>query len=180
VNPSSHIWFKKSQYSVPGKYIGEKVDIRYTRTDLFVYYNRELIAHHKLLPGRTRNGKRTDPSHLPYPQFEHTSTDRAVQVAGTMGTNVKTLVLQFLDTAKVKEQALLSINALFKLSGSYPRKDLDEACRKALEAHHYPQVEDVRKMLKTRKKTADTLPSKKNGIVRGADYYRKAGKIDEL
>lgn len=180
VNRASHIWFKKSQYSVPGKYIGEKVDIRYTRTDLFIYYNRELIASHKQFPSKTKNGKRTDPAHLPYPQFEYTSIERAIETAGKLGPNVKAMVIQFLDASRVKEQAMLPINALFKLTCFFSSEELNDACRKAFQAHRHPTVDDVRKLLKNRKKQNDSAPSKPYGIVRGADYYRKAGTIDEL
>lgn len=180
VNPSCHIWFKKNQYSVPGKFIGEKVDIRYTRTDLFVYYNRDLIAKHKLLPTQTRNGKRTDPAHLPYPQFEHLSPEKALEEAGEIGPSVKMMVIQFLDNSKIKEQALLPINSLFRLSGKYCAEELEAACKTALSTHRYPTVEDVRNQLKRQKKQTDNRTPHANGIVRGADYYRKAGKTNEF
>ena len=92
------------------------MNIRHTGTDLFIYYNRELIAKHRLLPAKTKNGKRTDPSHLPYPQFEHTSTDKAIETAGSFGKSVKELAIQFRDNSKIKEQAILSINALLRLT----------------------------------------------------------------
>lgn len=181
VYPSSHIWFNKSQYSVPGKYIGEKVDLRYTRTDLFIYYNRELIAKHKLFPAGTRNGKRTDPSHLPYPQFEHLSVHEALEEAGKLGPNVKEFVIGLVDNTKVKEQALLPINALFKLSGTYKAEELNMACQKATATHRYPTINDVREQLKKlRKEKEKKKPTAQQGIIRGADYYRKAGNIDEV
>ena len=44
VGKNSHISFNKGQYSVPGRYIGCKGDVKYNSNLVFVYYNRSEIA----------------------------------------------------------------------------------------------------------------------------------------
>lgn len=67
VGKNSHISFNKGQYSVPGRYIGNKVDVKYNSHLVFIYYNRTEIAKHEILPKGLMNGIRTDESHLPFP-----------------------------------------------------------------------------------------------------------------
>ena len=48
VNTSSMISYKANQYSVPTKYIGEKVGIQVHDDQLWIYYNMECIAQHPI------------------------------------------------------------------------------------------------------------------------------------
>ena len=48
VNASSMITYKSNQYSVPPKYQGKKVSLQVYDEHLWIYYNMELIAHHKI------------------------------------------------------------------------------------------------------------------------------------
>ena len=49
VGSNSHIWWNKGQYSVPYRYIGYKVDIKFNSHFVFIYYNRTEIAKHPIL-----------------------------------------------------------------------------------------------------------------------------------
>jgi len=48
VNTSSMISYKANQYSVPTKYIGQKVGIQIHDDQLWIYYNMECIAQHPI------------------------------------------------------------------------------------------------------------------------------------
>ncbi len=48
VNTSSMISYKANQYSVPTKYIGQKVGIQILDDQLWIYYNMECIAQHPI------------------------------------------------------------------------------------------------------------------------------------
>ncbi|WP_445326905.1 Mu transposase domain-containing protein [Solibacillus sp. FSL R7-0682] len=48
VNTSSMVSYKANQYSVPTKYIGQKVGIQIHDDQLWIYYNMECIAQHPL------------------------------------------------------------------------------------------------------------------------------------
>ena len=67
VGSNSHIWWNKSQYSVPYRYIGCKVDVKFNSHLVFIYYNRTEIAKHPILSKHMTNGMRTEQAHLPLP-----------------------------------------------------------------------------------------------------------------
>lgn len=48
VNASSMISYKSNQYSVPPEYQGKKVGLQVYNNQLWIYYNMELIAQHKI------------------------------------------------------------------------------------------------------------------------------------
>lgn len=50
VGNNSHIWWNKGQYSVPYRYIGCKVDVKFNSHLVFIYYNRTEVARHQILP----------------------------------------------------------------------------------------------------------------------------------
>ena len=62
VGKNSHISFNKGQYSVPCRYIGNKVDVKFNSHLVFIYYNRTEIARHEILPKGMVNGVRTEES----------------------------------------------------------------------------------------------------------------------
>ena len=64
---NSHIWRNKGQYSVPYRYIGCKVDVKFNSYLVFIYYNRTEIAKHPILSKHMTNGMRTEQAHLPLP-----------------------------------------------------------------------------------------------------------------
>lgn len=66
VNSNSHIWWNKGQYSVPSRYIGYKVDVKFNNNLVYIYYNRTEIAKHQRLSQNVINGIRTDEKHLPF------------------------------------------------------------------------------------------------------------------
>ena len=50
VGSNSHIWWNKGQYSVPCRYIGYKVDVKFNSHLVFIYHNRTEIARNRILP----------------------------------------------------------------------------------------------------------------------------------
>src|SRR5205814_846883 len=59
--PDIHVKVGKTLYSIPWRFIGQKVDARETATVVQFFYNGELIATH----GRKPKGKQTDNGHYP-------------------------------------------------------------------------------------------------------------------
>ena len=181
VHPDSHIWFDKGQYSVPSDYLNTYVDIKHSSTMVYIYAGSKKIAEHKRLPKGIRNGKRTDPTHLPYPQYVPDTVESTLKKAETIGRYTHTVISRLYDEAKLKEQALLDVKAILDISGMYSPKILDEACCLALKDFHKitynTLIPYVKKISKSKKKKIDknsnTVTSK--GIVRGADYYRNGG-----
>lgn len=82
---------------------------------------------------------------------------------------------------KIKEQALMDVKSVLDIASIYGEKTLEEACRKALKDFHMityntliPYIKDLSKNKKNKTKS-ENGKEYKQGIVRGADYYRKDG-----
>lgn len=84
VGSNSHIWWNKGQYSVPYRYIGCKVDVKFNSHLVFIYYNRTEIGRHQILPRHMANGMRTAGAILSIadiysPQIREKACDKALR-----------------------------------------------------------------------------------------------------
>lgn len=176
VGKNSHISFNKGQYSVPSRYIGCKVDVKYNSRLVFVYYNRSEIARHEILPKGIVNGVRTDESHLPFPLKKNKQAEDLIDAAREIGPNTFELIRRMYDEAKVKEQPTQTVVAILAIADTFTPDILEAACKKSLKQYHMPFYKTVYKAAenlnnqKELEKFKET--NKTTGIVRGADYYR--------
>ena len=178
VGPDSHIWFRKGQYSVPSEYIGKSVDVRYSSSHVFLYHSRELIATHRMLPAGSRNGRRTDPRHLPYQAYTPDTVESVLEKAKGIGPSTHAVIARIFENSKVKEQGITDARPVLGIAADYGAECLEASCAKALKDFHivtyrvlmeYVKDESGAVKAETRKKAAQ-------GMVRGADYYRKEDK----
>lgn len=179
VGVDSHIWFSKCQYSVPHRYIGETVNVKYNDGLIFVYHKHMEIARHERFSRASVNLKRTDESHLPIPLKQEETIESLLRKAEGFGPATFEVVRKMFEDAKVKAQPTMDVMALFSTGRDYPSVVLEKACKKALAEHSIPTFTDVKKHLKAKDKLPLKEPeadSEKGGIVRGADYYKGGNK----
>ncbi len=182
VGPNSHIWFHKGQYSVPSSYINKYVDVQYNSSLVCIYASHKLIAEHKRIPRGIRNAKRTEMSHLPYPIYTPDTMESTLNKAEAIGNSTRTVIGRLYDNAKVKEQALVDARTVLDIAGVYGKDILETACSLALKDFHLITYNTlmpyVKRAAKNRKNdlTKKNVKDHKQGIVRGADYYREDGK----
>lgn len=178
VGNNSHIWFHKGQYSVPYRYIGEAVDVKYNSFYVYLYHNRTEIARHEILPKSSVLMRRTDESHLPIPLKKDLSMDDIIKTAKDIGPATYEVIVRMFENARVKDQPALDAMAVLSISKDYPPAVLEKACGKALDNHMLPSYKDIRSALSGKERIAKKPNEKKvYGIVRGADYYK--GRIDK-
>lgn len=179
VGNNSHISFNKGQYSVPNKYIGSKVDVKYNSNLVFIYYNKTEIAKHEILPKGSINGMRTDESHLPYPLKKHLTSYELLDSARDIGPKTFEVISRMYDEAKVREQPTQTVKGILSIADTYSAEILEEACAVALKQYHIPYYNTIYKYAKQLnaaiEKKAFREVNKNTGIVRGADYYKKGG-----
>lgn len=164
------------------KYVHKYVDVQYNSSRVSIYASHKLIAEHKRLPAGIRNAKRTEPSHLPYPIYTPDTIGSTLSRAETIGNSTKVVIGRLYDNAKVKEQALVDARTVLDIAGIYDKNVLETVCSLALKDFYLVTyntlVPYVKKIIKNRKnEPADkTLKDQKQGMIRGADYYKKDGK----
>ncbi len=182
VGSNSHIWWNKGQYSVPCRYIGYKVDVKFNSSLVFIYHNRTEIARHQILPKHMVNGMRTEESHLPFPLQKNLSVDAVCDKARETGPKTFEVIRRMFDEVKVKEQPLQTARAILSIADIYSPEALEKACDKALRQYHMPYYKTIysyAKSINSAKELTEFKESnKKSGIIRGADYYRK-GEMDK-
>jgi len=177
VGSNSHIWWNKGQYSVPYRYIGYKVDVKFNSHLVFIYYNRTEIAKHPILSKHMTNGMRTEQAHLPLPLKKNLSVEELCDKARETGPKTFEVIRRMFDEAKVKEQPMQTARAILSIADIYTPEVLEKACDKALRQYHMPYYKTIyshaRSINSAKELTEFKENNRKFGIIRGADYYKK-------
>ncbi len=119
VGKNSHISFNKSQYSVPSRYIGNKVDIKFNGHLVFIYYNRAEIARHEILSKGMLKRFRTDEYHLPFPLKRNLFAEDIFDVARDIGPKTIEVIRRMYDDAKVKEQPSQTAKSILAIADTF-------------------------------------------------------------
>jgi hypothetical protein len=128
VGPDIHAKVGKTIYSVPWRFMGQRVDARQTRTTVQIFHNGTLIATH----GRKPQGKQTELSHYPPEKiaFRMRTPTWCRSRAGEIGPACRQVI-----------DELLQVNALFRLRAAqgvlgladkHTFQRLEAACAKAI------------------------------------------------
>ena len=144
VHPDHHITFQKSAYSVPTKFIGQKVTVRGDSGLVRIYHNGQVIKTHQ----RQKPGHRsTDYDDYPAELTSYTLRDpkRLIETAGSHGPHVGRFMSGLLSGtfpwAKIRQG-----QALLRLAKKYGALRCDQACRRAL-AFDLDNVKRVEKII---------------------------------
>lgn len=177
-----HISVDGMLYSIPFSYIGKKVDVRVTSSTIEVFFKQERIASHKRLYGR-KGQYSTQPEHMPkdHQEYLEWNGDRFRRWAKQFGPHMEEVIDNLLKASKVEQQAYRGCMGILNLSKKYSRKQVEEACRKALIYTTSPSYKSIKNILLSAPKVPDQeretpTPAAPNGITRGAGYYGRERK----
>ena len=173
----------RNKYSVPYNLIGERVDIRVTKTTVEVFYHGSRVASHRRLQTRQRDPlvkrEHMPPEHQKYLTY---NADEFSRWAMSVGPMTEKVAEHFLKSGKAAEQGYKACAGLTKLEQRYGKQRLEAACGKALAYSTAPSLRTIASILKNGldkpdKAESQTAQSKANsyGITRGAAYFRKGG-----
>ncbi len=177
VDISYHVQLLKCFYSVPFKYLKEKVELKYSTTLVEIYHKSKLIATHPRL--FNVNDRSTLKEHMPKNhQFreEKMNPGRLLNWATSIGNNAEKFVQHRLDTADYPVNAYTSIIAILSKAKMYGDLELDLALSYALaiNARSVKSIESIlsKKLYKqsANNTTNPVLNDHKN--IRGRDYYK--------
>lgn len=174
-----HISTDGQFYSVPYEYIKRKVDVRFSRNVVEVFFEGSRICSHVRLNGR-QGQYSTQEAHMPPDHRKHAqwNGERFRKWAEKIGTNTAAVVEAILTGYKVEQQGYRACMALLKLGDTYSPERLDAACGKAMYYTSRPSYKSVQVILKSgQDKISDASAEPEpnvSGFVRGADYYGRA------
>lgn len=162
-------------YSVPYIYIGKKVKILYTTTDIEIFYRYELIAKH------TRSKKKyqytTNPEHLATKhQFvTEWSPEKFITQASAIHENVASYIGKIPEHKPYPEQAYKSCSGILSFARRVGEERLIDACRWAdsLGQYSYLIIEEIlNKKLDKLKPEAESVDIPSHNNIRGEEYYK--------
>jgi len=178
VNIDYHIELLKCFYSVPFRYLKEKVEIRYSTTLVEIYHKSKLIATHPRLykPNDTSTLKEHMPLNHQY-QHEKMNPQRLKNWAASVGGNAGIFVQQRLETAEYPTNAYRGIIAILSLEKMYGKIALNLALGYA-SSINTTSVKSIRSILDKKlylqavnnHTVKPTTPTHNN--IRGSEYYK--------
>jgi transposase len=177
VMKNGHVYLSEDQhyYSVPYELIGKKLKMQYSKSQVELYQNYELIASHKRL--RSPHNYTTEPTHMP-PQHRYVtewSPAFFMEKAKAIDPVVEFYVSQVLGKKQHPEQSYKSCQGILSLAKRVGNARLIKACKRAHEIgyYNYKIIDDILKnnLDKYEEETPTTpMPSHEN--IRGGNYYQ--------
>lgn len=174
----------KNKYSVPYNLIGEKVDIRVTKTTVEVFYHGSRVASHRRLQ-TLQHDPLIKLEHMPqsHQKYLMYNTDDFNRWAMSVGPMTERVVQHFLTSGKAPEQGYKACASLTKLGERYGRERLESAYGRILAYGAAPSIRNISSILKNGQdrpvksdaSEANASASNRFGITRGASYFRKEG-----
>ena len=182
VMKNSHIQLgeDKHYYSVPYRYIGEKVKLCYTSKDVSIYLKGERIACHlrERKPYKYTSVKEHLPSHHQF--VSEWNPEKFIRWAEGIHPAVKTYIEGILSQKTYPETLYKACVGVLSMSKKAGRERLIKACRIGIEMNTYNYgfisrvINNGTDKLLTESdsvKMTSQLPEHEN--LRGADYYKK-------
>ncbi|ANU78234.1 hypothetical protein AALH30_15070 [Blautia pseudococcoides] len=158
----------------------KKVDIRYTKSSIEVYYKGNRICSHKRFYGRRRQYS-TILEHMPVNYHLYSEWDKArfLKWASGIGESTYQVIHGIFDSYRVKEQAYKGFLSLLKLADKYTSERLEHACKVALERIPSPRYKNIRLILESSNdkaaspssQSSEMIHNESYSLVRGASYY---------
>ena len=132
-----HLSEDKHYYSVPYRYIGQRVRVIYTRNQVEIFCNRERIAYH--LRDKKRFGYTSIAEHLPsHHQFMLNQTpEKFLQWGSRIGEATRKMIEGILESRPHPEQAYKSCRGVLALEKKVGAERLNQACQRAMGFHSY-------------------------------------------
>jgi transposase len=177
VNKDGHVRPGPDQnyYSVPYRFIGKKVKILYSRSNVEIFYHYERIALHKR--DRTPYKHTTDAQHLASTHrfLAEWTPEYFINWASNIDEDVKLYILKILGRKQHPEQAYKSCMGILGFSRKAGNDRLIAACQRALGYGSY-SYNTIKTILEkgmdgfSEESTEPSMPSHDN--IRGQDYYK--------
>ena len=178
VNIDYHVELNRCFYSVPFKYLKEKVELKYSNSLVEIYYKLKLIATHPRL--YRINDSSTMKEHMPLNhqyQNEKMNPQRLITWGSNIGNDAKEFVETRLEEAQYPEKVYRSLIAILSLGKLYGKIELNLALSYALkiDAKSVKSVESIlskRLYIQAVNNTNNNQLFNNHGNIRGSDYYK--------
>lgn len=147
VQKNSHILLSEDNhyYSVPHAYIGQQVEVIYTRSKVYIYHRSKPLTDH--IRSCQKYGYSTYDQHLPswVEGYKTQSASNYLNRAANYSTDMHQLIDGVLKRKRHPEQNYKSCDGIFNLAHKTPRAIFENACKIALltEKYNYTMILQV-------------------------------------
>jgi transposase len=162
-------------YSVPYEKVGERVKLKYTQEEVWIYHNYEQIAQHKR--DTSKYGKTTIIEHLPksHQGYVLRGAEEYLQRAQEVGEYTVKLIEKVLDRTKYLEQNYQSCQGILQLKKKVGSERLELACRRALDhgVYNYQTILSIlENHLEQPGEETKVIHLPRHNNIRGNKYYK--------
>lgn len=179
VNIDYHVEFEGHWYSVPYKWVRQRVELRVTTNTVEIFAANHRIASH--IRSFVKGQHSTKPEHMPtsHREFLAWTPQRMLGWAEKTGPNVAKLIERLLNSRAYPEQAYRSCLGILRLSKHSGPQRLDAACERALafNALSYKSVKSILDHgLENQAPSQEATTQQLNIIhsnIRGAGYFKE-------
>lgn len=177
VSKFGHVYLYEDQhyYSVPYELIGKKLRMQYSRSQVDLFDQYELVATHKRI--RSRGNYSTEASHMP-PQHRYVTEWSPVfflEKAKAIDPVVEYYISQVLAKKQHPEQAYKSCMGILSFTKRVGNIRLIKACKRANEIgyYNYKIIEEILKNnLDKQEEDTEPTPMPAHENIRGGNYYQ--------
>ena len=176
-NIDYHIALDNNFYSVPYKFRGKELTVRYTPSSVEVFYENKRIAVHHRLSGKRKSS--TSKEHMPvrHKAYAEWSPSRIIDWANKTGPFCGEICKRIMAQREHPELGYRSCLGVINLGKKYSSQRLENACRRALEIGgiSFQSIKSIlSKGLDMERIGAEELNFKeiKHDNIRGSDYYQ--------
>ena len=133
VHPDCHIQHLRNFYSVPYKYVGREVEVKYNGSMIHIYYETKRIASHSIVKGHTHY--QTNPAHYPEDKIVEINyhLSQARVQAKRIGSNMVYLIEKLIKMDRFPLKTLRKVQGVLGLSKMFECEALDYAAGLSLE-----------------------------------------------
>lgn len=177
VMKNGHVYLTEDQhyYSVPYELIGKKLKMQYSRLEVDLFLQYELIATHKRI--RSAHNYSTDPSHMPaqHRYITEWSPPFFMSKAKAIDPVVEYYISQVLAKKQHPEQAYKACMGILSFAKRVGNLRLIKACKRAHEIgyYNYKIIEDILKNnLDKYEEDIEPTPMPVHDNIRGGNYYQ--------
>lgn len=133
VHPDCHIQHQRNFYSVPYRFVGKEVELKYNGSTIHIFYQSERIASHAVLSGHTHY--QTNPSHYPEEKIVeinyHLSSARVK--AKEVGPNMELLIEKLIKMDRFPLKTLRKVQGVLGLANHFSKEALEYGAGLCLE-----------------------------------------------
>ena len=176
VQKNGHIWLseEKHYYSVPYRFIGQRVQVFYTSSQVEIYANYQRVAFH--LRNRKGYGYTTENNHMSSAHrfVSEWNPERFKSWAATIGKETEAFIDKLFEVKPHPEQAYKSSMGILSLAKKVGNDRLNCACARALHFQCY-YYNTIKRILEKGLDEVELSPSHtilpEHENVRGSSYY---------